>query len=104
MKTYGMNDAKNLENLRDAAQVHRTRDGRLEMDRLSRTLRPRWTMIRMNGAYYDRKSLAGWLLSRGKFSPATRRPLTAAEIANVENANPYGIHGRAPMLDKNKYV
>ena len=99
-----MNDARNLKNLRDAAEVHRTRDGRLEMDRLSRTMRPKWTMIRMNGGYYDRKGLAGWLLSRGKFSPETRRPLTRAEIADVENANPHGIYGRAPVLDKNRYV
>ena len=99
-----MNDAKKLENLRDAAQMHRTRDGRLDMDQLSRTMRPKWTMIRMNGAYYDRKGLAGWLLSRGKFSPATRRPLTPAEIADVENANPHGIYGRRALLNKNKYV
>lgn len=97
-------DVKDLRNLKNAAQVHRTRDGRLDMNRLSRTARPRWTMIRMNGAYYDRKGLANWLLTRGKFSPETRRPLTAAEIANVENTNPHGIYGRRALLNKDKYV
>jgi hypothetical protein len=97
-------NAKNLKNLKNAAEMHRTRDGRLDMDQLSRTMRPKWAMIRMNGAYYDRKGLAEWLLSRGKFSPATRRPLTRAEIADVEDANPHGIYGRAPVLDKNRYV
>jgi len=97
-----MNDARDLNAVGSMGQIHRTRDGRLDIDQFSRTLKPKWTMIRMNGTYFDRKGLADWILRRGKFSPTTRRPLSPAEIGNVQNVNPYRIYGKALILNKNR--
>jgi hypothetical protein len=84
------------------SDMHRTRNGRLNVDFLSRRLMPRWKMIKIDGVYYERKALAEWLLRRGAYAPASRRPLTPAQSADVANANPYRILGKAPLLNSNR--
>lgn len=97
-----MNDLKTNSNLANETQLHRTRNGRLNIDMFSRTLKPRWTLVKMNGAYYDRRQLAEWLKQRGATTPFTRRRMTNKEIQNVGNKNPYRIYGKAPVRNKNK--
>lgn len=74
-----------------ATNVHRKRDGRMEIDYFSRRLQPRWKLIKIDGVYYDRKSLANWLLTRGASVPTSRRPFTAKELENIRDPNPYGL-------------
>ncbi len=89
-------------NLANETELHRTRNGRLNIDMFSRTLKPRWTLVKMNGAYYDRRELAKWLKQRGSVTPIARRKMTAEETRNVGNRNPYRIYGKAPMRNKNR--
>lgn len=88
--------------LANETELHRTRNGRLNVDMFSRTLKPRWTLIKMNGAYYDRKELAKWLKERGALAPSSRRRMTNAETRNVSDKNPYRIYGKAPVRNKNR--
>ena len=83
-------------------EMHRTRNGRLDIDQFSRGLKPKWRMIRIDGAYFDRRKLAEWLTTRGKFAPTTRRALTTREIEGIQDANPYRILGKAPFFPKNR--
>lgn len=85
-----------MNELQKDLELHRTRNGRLEMDYLSRTLMPRWKMVRIDGVYYDRKALADWLVRRGPHAPSSRKALSADVIADLRNATPYRIFGRAP--------
>lgn len=77
--------------LASTAGVARFRDGRLEPDWLSRNLRPRWRMVRLNGAWYNRDRLRARLNNRGPQVPATRRDLAEAEVANVRDPNPWSL-------------
>jgi hypothetical protein len=87
----------NMNDLAREARLHRSRNGRLNLDMFSRTLKPRWTLIKIDGAYYDRRGLARWLKERGSFVPASRRRMTANETRNAANENPYRIYGKAPV-------
>lgn len=73
------------------AGVARYRDGRLEPNWLSRNLRPRWRMVRLNGQWYNRDLLRNRITDRGAQVPATRRALTNAEARNVRNTNPWSL-------------
>lgn len=77
--------------LASTAGMARFRDGRLETDWLSRDLRPRWRMVRLNGQWYNRNRLRNRVQARGPQVPATRRELTNAELDNVTNANPWSL-------------
>ena len=90
------------EDISSMTDMHRTRNGRLDIDQFSRGLKPKWRMIRIDGAYFDRRKLAEWLTTRGKFAPTTRRALTSREIEALQNANPYRILGKAPFFPKNR--
>lgn len=69
-----------------AAGVARYRNGRLDIDWFSRSLRPRWRMVRLNGQWYDRDGVRGLAAV-----PATRRRLTAAELAHVRDPAPWSL-------------
>lgn len=77
--------------LASAAEVARFRDGRLEPDWLSRDLRPRWRMVRLNGQWYNRNRLRDRVEARGPQVPATRRQLSNREQTNVTNTNPWSL-------------
>ena len=77
--------------LRVMAQVARARNGRLAIDWISRRQRPRWRMLRLNGDWYDRQRLGETVRRRGPVVPASRRPLTPAELEELEDPNPWGL-------------
>ena len=69
----------------------RVRNGRLDVDWLSRALRPRWRMVLLNGQWYDREGLRERVRDRGPEVPGTRRPLSAAEREDVDDPNPWSL-------------
>lgn len=79
-----------------AAGMHRTRNGRLEVDQLSRRLQPRWKMVRVDGRWYDRRALAAWLLGHPglatvPYAPASRAGIARNQVAAITDANPYRL-------------
>jgi hypothetical protein len=87
--------------LASIAEMHRVRDGRLEVDYLSRELMPRWKLIKVDGVWVERKALSKWILSRGKISPKSRKPLSVEELREATNSEPYKIFGKAPKYASN---
>lgn len=86
--------AKNAaETLRDLADVARARNGRLEIDWLSRAQMPRWRMVELNGQWYDRDALRALLNRRPRPEavPASRRALTVAELQRVRDPAPWTL-------------
>ena len=85
--------ADEAETLRDLAGVMRARNGRLAVDWVSRRQEPRWRMLRLDGQWYDRRRLRALLASRPRpeVVPASRRRLSAAELAAVRDANPWRL-------------
>lgn len=81
------------ETLRQVLGMRRKRNGRLEIDWIDRTQKPRWKQVRYNGQWYDRDKLRQLLNRRPKpeVVPATRRALTRAELEAVRNANPWRL-------------
>lgn len=81
------------EELRRLARVARKRNGRLEIDWISRRQKPRWKLIPLNSQWYDRRRLRNLLDRRPKPSvvPASRRRLTQREIDDVQNDNPWRL-------------
>ena len=75
-----------------AVGVVRLRNGRLEVDRLSRALRPHWRMVQLNGQWYDMESLRD-----ATHVPATRRRLTPAELELLRNPAPWALADRRPI-------
>lgn len=72
----------------------RQRNGRLEVDWLTRELRPRWRMIQLDGQWYDLEGLRARLASspRGRPEvPGSRRALTAEELAAILDPNPWSL-------------
>jgi hypothetical protein len=87
--------------LASMAEMHRMRDGRLEVDYLSRELMPRWKLVKVDGVWVERKALSNWILSRGKISPKSRKPLSADELREATNSEPYRIFQKAPKYASN---
>lgn len=87
-----MEDA--AEQLRRLARVARKRNGRLAIDWVSRRQKPRWRMVGLNSQWYDRGRLRDLLAGRPTPSvvPASRRRLTARELENIANTNPWRLY------------
>ena len=98
------------ESLRDMAGTARYRDGRLDINWISRRQMPRHRMLSLDGQWYDRGRLRDMLdrraLERARRPqtrsqtraggeqntvPASRRPMTAAESAAVRDPNPWRL-------------
>ena len=77
--------------LRVLTRAARARNGRLAINWISRRQRPRWRMLRLDGDWYDRAALQALVRRRGAQVPATRRALTAAELQELEDPNPWGL-------------
>lgn len=73
------------------AGVARYRNGRLEVDWLSRSLAPRWRMVRLDGQWYDRQALRDAVRGGAVEVPATRRRLSAEEVADAVNETPWSL-------------
>lgn len=77
--------------LAEQAGVARYRNGRLEVDWLSRALLPRWRMVRLDGQWYERRALRDAVRGGASQVPATRRRLTAAEVADAVDDAPWSL-------------
>lgn len=86
-----MNDV--AEQLRALARVARARNGRLEINWISRAQRPRWRMVFLDGQWYERDSLQRLLDRRPlpEVVPASRRRLTNAELRKLRDPNPWRL-------------
>ena len=93
---------RELAGLKAIAEVHRTRDGRLAVNWLSRREVARWRMLALNGQCYNRGRLRERVranTAKGKTPtvPHSSRRLTQAEVTEVLDANPWSLApGRTP--------
>lgn len=93
---------RELAALKGIADLHRTRDGRLAVNWLSRREVARWRMLAMNGQFYDRGRLRERVRSNARQGrvpavPHSSRRMTNAEVAEALNANPWSLApGRSP--------
>ena len=78
------------------ADMHRTRNGRLATNRISRRAISRWRMVRLDGEYYDRARLRAALADQKRRAPGapptvphSRRRMTAFEIDDLFDPNPW---------------
>lgn len=81
------------EELRVLAGMARARNGRLEINWISRYEKPRWKMIKLDGEWYDRERLKKMLDRRPKpeIVPGSRRRLTAAELDVIRDPSPWSL-------------
>lgn len=87
---------RELNGLKAIAEVHRTRDGRLAVNWLSRRSKSRWKMVALNGQWYDRQRLRDRVKNRPVVPHSSRR-LAEAELAEILNLNPWSLApGRSP--------
>ena len=85
---------KAMNNVRAVTGVRRTRNGRLAINRLSRTAKPRWRMILLDGQWYDRdllRAMAADARRNGFRIPHSMRALTAAELGDVTDPEPWTL-------------
>lgn len=81
------------ETLRDIAGVHRARNGRLDIDWISRSQKSKWRMVPLDGQWYNRAGLVALVSKRPKPErvPASRRELTNAELRDLTDPNPWRL-------------
>ena len=98
-----MNNNKNTKKLAGNLEIHRYRNGRLELEYFSRQQLPRYALIKLDDAYYGLNSLKNYLKERNvSIVPKTRRPLTKEERNIVFNNAPFRILGKAPVYPSNR--
>lgn len=96
------NKNKTIKNLQNMLEIHRYKNGRLEIDYFSRKMTPAFSTIELNGKYYDRNGLKKFIAEQGSnIVPESLRALNSKEKANVNNKNPYRIFGKAKVYPKN---
>jgi hypothetical protein len=79
----------------DALGLHRYRNGRSELDYFSRQLRPRFSLVEIDGKFYDRNTLKKKITNSGlNVSPESLQTLSAKKKSQVMNAHPYRIYGK----------
>ncbi len=77
--------------------MHRVRNGRLGVNRLSRREKARWRMLALNGEFYDRDRLRAALADQARRGlaapvvPHSRRRLTRAELDAIADPNPWRL-------------
>ncbi len=81
---------RELDLLQNLAGTARTRNGRLAINWQSRRSMPRWRMVPLNGQWYNRGRLRATVQRRPKV-PHSGRALTAEELANALNTNPWSL-------------
>jgi hypothetical protein len=83
-------------------ELHRYRNGREQIEYFSRQLRPAYSLIEIDGKFYDRTSLQKFIQERASnIVPETLRTMTAQEKNTVHNLNPWALFGKAKLLPKN---
>jgi len=94
---------KNAKKIAGNLEIHRYRNGRLELEYFSRQQLPRYSLINLDGVLYARNSLKNYLKERNvSIVPKTRRPLTKEERNMVFNNTPFRILGKAPIYPSNR--
>ncbi|APC25778.1 hypothetical protein BST79_gp265 [Only Syngen Nebraska virus 5] len=97
-----MSNNNTIKKLQNMLEIHRYRNGRLEIDYFSRKMSPKFSLIELDGKYYDRDSLKKFVAEQASnIVPESLRVLNSKEKANVNNKNPYRILGKAPFFPKN---
>ena len=96
-----MSNNNAIKKLQNMLEIHRYRNGRLEIDYFSRKMSPKFSLIELDGKYYDRNSLKKFIEEQSNIVPESLRVLNTKEKTNVKNKNPYGIFGKAPFFPKN---
>jgi hypothetical protein len=78
--------------VKNKAAMHRYKNGRLQIDYFSRQQRPKWSMIEIDGEYYDRDAIHKFVIDRSNtIVPKTLRKMTKSELEAVINKNPFKI-------------
>ena len=91
-----------MNNLKDLLEIHRYRNGREEVDYFSRQLRPKYSLIELDGKYYDRNSLKKFVTERASnIVPESLRAMTPKERNAVTNNTPFRIFGKSKVFSKN---
>ena len=91
-----------MNNLKNKLELHRYRNGREEIDYFSRQLRPKYSLIEIDGKFYDRASLQKFVRDRASnIVPESLKAMTTEEKNRVINSNPWAIFGKAKILPKN---
>ena len=94
------NDA--ISSLQNMLSIHRYRNGREQVDYFSRQLRPRYSLIELNGTYYDRNTLKKFITERAdSIVPESLRAMSGTERANVLNSTPFRIFGKSKIFATN---
>lgn len=88
-----MNAEGAADSLRALARMARARNGRLQINWVSRAQKPRWRMVFLDGQWYERDGLRALLDRRPKpeVVPASRRRMTNAELRALRDPNPWGL-------------
>jgi hypothetical protein len=91
-----------MNNLKNKLELHRYRNGREEIDYFSRQLKPKYSLIEIDGKFYDRASLQKFVEERASYiAPETLKAMTKNEKTTVANSNPWRIFGKVKILPKN---
>jgi hypothetical protein len=91
-----------IPSLQDMLSIHRYRNGRGEVDYFSRQVRPRYSLIELDGKFYDRETLKTFITERANnIVPESLRAMSRTERSNVLNATPFRIFGKAKMFPSN---
>lgn len=83
---------REAERLRALAKVARARNGRLAIDWITRTQKPRWHMMALDSQQYNRGRLRA-MADRRPVVPSTSRRLTNAEMRRIRDPNPWRLFG-----------
>lgn len=92
---------KEAESLRRLARVVRMRNGRLAIDWTSRLQKPRWRMMSLDSQFYNRNRLRNAAGVRATV-PSTSRKLTSAEMARIQNNNPWSLFEPRAVQNSNR--
>ena len=91
-----------MNNFMDILNLHRYRNGRSEIDYFSRQLRPRYSLIEIDGKFYDRERMRRYIMNQGSaIAPETLKALNKQTTNNTMNTNPWRIFGKVKFLPKN---
>lgn len=84
------------ETLRRLTKTARYRNGRMDVNWVSRAQMPRWKMMRLDGTWYERRGLDRLLRRRPppEVAPVGRRQLTARELTALRDPNPWTLFPR----------
>ena len=91
-----------MDNLKNLLDLHRYRDGSAEIDYFSRQMKPKYSLIEIDGKFYDRNAIKKFVKNQASnIVPESLRAMNAKERNDVVNSNPWRIFGKAKILPKN---